>query len=244
MHPDPYQALTAAYHQLTHRPPAWTRQPDLADCGGLDGIVDAIRADRPDPTRSDTTLRTLIAIGHADPTAITVALYALTGRLRARLTRSLTNEYRADTLGDLAAVVLDSDLTGPRLAARLVNRAHNRANKHHHRIRHHGHTDPKLVDPCPPDRVVALHDRHTSTADIADLAAARVDLERFHTAITAAIARHQLPANVWATYTNQRLQPTFIPPDAPFETRQRVAGHRAAQHLQPFIDHHLHGHAA
>lgn len=244
MNPDPYRDLTAAYHHLTRRPPTWTSHPDLAHHDGLGAIVDAVRNDRPDPANSDHTVRTLAAIGRTEPTAITVLLHALAAELTARLARTITVEYRADALGELAAVILESDLDGPRIGHRLVNRAHNRTHKHHHRVRHHGHTDPTTVDPYPPDRIIDLHDFNAVTTDVAELATARVDLERFHVAIAAAVATGELGEKVWAVYSDHRLRTVFIPADSPAATRQRVAAYRAAKRIQPFIDIHLKGHAA
>jgi hypothetical protein len=112
---NPYRNLDTAYRHLALRstPPAW--QSELGD---LDGIVTAIRHDHPDPTASDTMLRRLLAVGRAEPDALTVALYALAPALRARIGRAVTDEYRADALTDLAFVLLDSALDRPRLAHR------------------------------------------------------------------------------------------------------------------------------
>jgi hypothetical protein len=244
MNPDPYRDLVAAYQHLTRRPPAWTAHPDLAYLDGIGAIVNAVRDDQPDPARADHTVRTLVAIGRSDPTAITVVLHALTAELTARLARTVTGEYRADALGELAAVILESDLTGPRIGHRLVNRAHNRTHKQHHRVRHHGHLDPKTVDPYAPDRIIDLHDYNAVTADVAELAAARVDLQRFHTAVVAAVASGELTGAAWATFSDHRLRSVFVAADAPAATRRRVAAYRAAKCIQPFIDVHLKGHAA
>ena len=244
MNPDPYRDLTAAYHHLTRRPPAWIGHPDLADDGGIAAIVNAVRNDQPNPAGSDHTVRTLVAIGRTEPTAITVVLHALTAELTARLARTVTREYRAEALGELAAVILESDLTGPRIGHRLVNRAHNRTHKQHHRVRHHGHLDPKTVDPYAPDRIIDLHNHNTVTADVAELAAARVDLQRFHTAVVTAVASGELTGAAWATFSDHRLRSVFVAADAPVATRRRVAAYRAAKCIQPFIDVHLKGHAA
>lgn len=243
MNPDPYRDLTAAYNHLTTHPPAWTRT-DTLDSGVTDDLVKAIRTDAPDSTRSDETLRTLISIGRTNPTAITVVLYALADDLRHRIARSVTSDYRADALGDLATVILDSDLTPPRLAKRLVNRAHNRTNKQHRRVRHHGHSVPRTVDPYSADTIADIRDQRAHSGDVADLAAARVDLERFHAAVTTAVTSGELSAAVWTTYRGHRLRSVFNPPAGPVETRERVAAYRAAKRIQPFIDLHLRGHAA
>jgi hypothetical protein len=244
MHPDPFRDLEVAYCQLTRRPPDWIRDPALASFNGLDGIVAAIRNDHPDPTASDTVVRTLDALAHHDRRAATVALYSLAAELRRRLNRAATAEYRTDALGELAAVVLEGNTAGAGLGHRYVNRAHNRTNKHHHRVRHHGRAVPSTVDPLPTDRVIEYQDRQVAPADIADLVACRVDLERFRAAVSAAIAVGDLTEEVWLTYADHRLSVVYMPGRPPVPTRQRVAAYRDAKRLQPIIDLHLQGHAA
>jgi hypothetical protein len=244
MNPDPFRDLTAAYHHLTRRQPSWTRHPDFSDYAGIEGIVAAIRLDQPDPAKSDHTIRALVAIGRTESTAITTLLHALAAELTTRLARTVTIEYRCDALGELAAVILETDLTGPRLGHRLVNRAHNRTHKHHHRVRHHGQVDPKTVDPYAPDRIIDIHDYSAVAADVAELATARVDLQRFHTAVDAAVASGDLCGGDWATFSAHRLRRVFVAADGPSPTRQRVAAYRAAKSIQPFVDIHLEGHAA
>ena len=82
------------------------------------------------------------------------------------------------------------------------------------------------------------------TTDVAELATTRVDLHRFHIAITAAIASGELTDKSWADYRNHRLRTIFVPADNPTPTRRRVAAYRAAKRVQPFIDIHLTVHAA
>lgn len=149
-----------------------------------------------------------------------------------------------DALGDLAAVILEGNSAGVGLGHRFVNRAHNRTNKHHRGVRHHGRTVPSTVDPLPTDRVVEHQDRQGAPADIGDVVAARVDLERFRMAIAAAITAGELTEEAWKTYADHRLRVVYLPARSPVPTRQRVAAYRAAKRLQPIVDFHLQGHAA
>jgi hypothetical protein len=244
MYPDPFRDLAVAYRHLVRRPPEWTGHPALVRYASLDGIVAAIRDDRPDSAGSDAALRTLAAIAREDRRAATVALYGLAAELERRLTRAATAEYRVDALGELAAVILEGDTTGRGLGHRYVNRAHNRTHKHHHRVRHHGRATPSTVDPLPTDRVIDYHDRQSTPIDIADLVAARVDLERFGAAVAIAIAKGDFAEQTWATYAEHRLRVVYLPDRPPVPTRARVAAYRAAKKVQPLIETYLQGHAA
>jgi hypothetical protein len=244
MQPDPFRDLAVAYRHLVLRQPAWTSHPVLSQYGGLDGIVFAIRDDHPDPEGSDAVLRALVAVSLQDRRAVTVTLYGLAAELERRLSRATTSEYRADALGELAAVILEGDTAGPRLGHRYVNRAHNRTSKHHHRVRHHGRAVPSTVDPLPTDRVIDYHDRQSTPSDIGEVVAARVDLERFGTAVATAIAEGELAEQTWTAYADLRLRVVYLRNRAPVPTRERVAAYRAAKKLQPLIDAHLQGHAA
>lgn len=244
MYPDPFRDLAVAYRHLVLRPPEWSGHPAFVRYAGLDGIVAAIRDDRPDPAGSDAALRTLAAIAGEDRRAATVALYSLAAELERRLARATTAEYRADALGELAAVILEGDTAGRGVGHRYVNRAHNRTHKHHHRVRHHGRATPSTVDPLPTDRVIDYHDRQSTPNDIVDLVAARVDLERFGAAVAAAIAEGELSEQTWFTYAEHRLRVVYLPDRPPISTRARVAAYRAAKKVRPLIDVHLEGHAA
>ena len=110
-----FRQLDTTYQHLTTRPrPAWLA---AITSGGYDDVVAAIRDDRPNTATSDSTLRALLAIARHQPDALTVAMHALAPRLRARLARSVTDDYRADALTDLTIVLLDSPLDGPALGA-------------------------------------------------------------------------------------------------------------------------------
>lgn len=231
---NPYRNLDTAYRHLALRstPPAW--QSELGD---LDGIVTAIRHDHPDPTASDTMLRRLLAVGRAEPDALTVALYALAPALRARIGRAVTDEYRADALTDLAFVLLDSALDRPRLAHRLVNRAHNRAYKAAARVTRRGVVRPVTIAPHDPEQLAHLH---SSTPDIADTVAAHLDLARFHTAVHQAIAAGELSPTTWAAYRDHRLRRAVDPTAPVCNGVERKLATRAGARLQPLIDTHLH----
>ena len=243
MNPDPYGELARAYQRLAVRRLAWIGEPSFVNHGGLDGIVAAVRADHPDASASDRLVRRLASIGHEEESAMVVLLYALADELRFRLGRAFTAEYRSDALTDLATVVLEGDLAGPRIGHRLVNRAHTRTHKHHHRIRHRGYIEETTVDPYPPEWVIEAGDRRGVGADVADLAAARVDIARFHEAIMELLSSGVLPLAAWEVYRDHRLRSVFVLP-APAPTERRVAAYRVAQKLQPLVDSHLRGHAA
>lgn len=244
MSSDPFRDLAVAYQHLIRRPPRWTRHPALARHGGLDGIVAAIRDDQPDSTDSDATLRTLATIGREDGRATTVALYSLVPEVARRISRATTSEFRADALSELAAVILEPDDGRSQLAHRYVNRAHNRVHKHHHRVRNRGKAVPFTVHPLPNDRLLDYRDRQADQADIAELVAARVDLERFGTGIVTALAEGTLEPRTWATFSDLRLRVVYMADRQPIPTRERVAAWRASKKVQPLIDAHLQGHAA
>jgi hypothetical protein len=240
---NPYRDLDDAYQRLARRP---ARPTILTRQGAdLDAIVATIRDDTPNSGPSDLTLRSLIAVGRTDPDALTVALYALAPELRARLSRTATGEYHADALGDLALVILDSDLDRPGLAHRLVNRAHNRVWRSARRVHTRGILNVTTTVPCQPDRLARLHDhRPVVTADVADTVINRVDLERFQTAVETAVADGLIPPAVWAAYRDHRLHRALTGGLPSSSSRERVAAHRAARLLAPYIDTYLGLHAA
>ncbi|MGQ0433191.1 MAG: hypothetical protein ACT452_12380 [Microthrixaceae bacterium] len=240
---NPYRDLDDAYQRIARHPHRHTIPSGPG--GDLDAIVATIRDDIPDSGPSDQTVRSLIAAGRTDPDALTVVLYALAPQLRARLSHAATGEYHADALGDLALVVLDSDLDRPGLAHRLVNRAHNRVWRSARRVHTRGVLNITTTVPCPPDRLAHLHDHRPGvTGDIADTVADRVDLERFHTAIEAAVADGLIPPEVWAAYRDHRLHRAVTAGLPSSSSRERVAAHRAARRLAPYIDTYLGLHAA
>jgi hypothetical protein len=230
-----YRQLDDAYRRLRRQPcPVWLG--DVCE-GGLDGAVAAIRCDRPDSTDSDRVLRTMVEIGRREPDAMTVVLYALAPKLRTRLARTVTDEYRTDALTDLAFVLLDSSFDGARLAARIVNRAHNRAYKGDRRSRTHGTVNVMTVSPREPQHFVRVrsHDE-----DVATAAVRRADLARFHAAVRARIGEGRLSPAAWAAYRDHRLR-RAIDPGAPVcSDHQRITASRAATKLAPLIDMYLH----
>ncbi len=240
---NPYRDLADAYQRLARRPARRTI-PSGPD-GDLDAVVATIRDDSPDSGPSDLTLRSLVAAGRSDPDALTVVLHALAPQLQARLSHAATDEYHADALGDLALVVLDSDLDGPCLAHRLVNRAHNRVWRSARRVHTRGVLNLTTTVTCPPDRLARLRDHRPGvTGDIADVIANRVDLERFQSAIETAIADGVIPPEVWAAYRDHRLKRAVTVGLPTSSSRERVAAHRAARRLAPYIDTYLGLHAA
>jgi len=102
-----------------------------------------------------------------------------------------------------------------------------------------------ITAPCPPDRLARLHDHRLDvTTDIADTVADRVDLARFQTAVESAVADGLLPAEIWDAYRNHRLHRAVNVGLPPSSSRERVAAHRAARRLAPYIDTYLGPHAA
>lgn len=240
---NPYRDLDAAYQQLARHPA--NRTIPTGHGGNLDAIVATIRHDKPDSGPSDQTLRAMIAAGRTNPDAVTVVLYALAPELRARVSRAATDEYHVDVLGDLALVILDSDLDRPGLGHRLVNRAHNRTWRSAGRVRTRGVLNLTTIAPCPPDRLGRLHDKQPATGnDVADTVVDRIDLARFGAAVETAVANGLIPPEVWDTYREHRLRRAVTGPTTPSTSRERVAAHRAARRLAPYIDTYLGLHVA
>lgn len=240
---NPYRDLDDAYRRLARHPARWAIPSGPG--GDLDAVVASIREYSPDSDTSDQTLRSLIAAGRTNPDALTVVLYALAPELRARVSRTATAEYHTDALGDLALVILDSDLGLPGLAHRLVNRAHNRVWRSARRVHTSGVLNVVTTVPCPPDRLGRLHDHRPGIAtDVADTVVNRVDLQRFQTAIANAMAEGHVPPEVWAAYRDHRLHRAVAVGLPRSSSRERVAAHRAARRLAPYIDTYLGLHAA
>jgi hypothetical protein len=231
---DLYRSLDDAYQYVARRPapPPWQAQ-----LGDLDLLVCTIRDVRPDAGRSDTALRRLLGVGRDRRDALTVALYALAPALRARTSRAVSDDYRADALAELTFVLLDSPLDRAGLAHRLVNRAHNRVYKAARRVHQRGVVHTVTTTAHDPDWVV---DRCDAASDIADVVAQRVDLGRFHAAVTPAIADGRLSPTQWAAYRDHRLRRAVDPTSPACDGVQRKLASRATAHLQPLIDTYLH----
>lgn len=229
-----YDDVAATYRHLTRRPLPWL--PELG-YRSLDDLVAVIRDDHPDSTRSDTTLRRLIELGRHHSDATTVALYALAPRLSARLGRAVTSEYRHDALTDLATVLLDSDHDGPRLAARLVNRAHNRTYKAARRVTQRGVRTVITTFPLDPDRLTALA---RPEDDIATAVTRHVDLVRFSRAVHAAIDAGTLTEAAWSAYRDHRLRGALRPDDRVATSHERTTASRTAHKLESLITTYLH----
>src|SRR5690606_15202155 len=125
------------------------------DLTTLDDVVEAIRDHREHQDRSDDLTRRLATIARTDQRATVVVLCALAPLLGARLGRAVTAEYRTDALTELAMVILDSPLDGPRLAHRLVNRAHTRVYKAARRVEQRGVVHIVEIAPVDPQRMPA-----------------------------------------------------------------------------------------
>lgn len=234
-----YRQLDTAYQHFTTRPrlrPGWL---DTVTADGYDEVVAAIRNDQPDPTTSDTALRALLEAARRHPDALTVALHALAPRLRARLGRSVTDDYRGDVLTDLAFVLLDSPLDGRGLAARLVNRAHNRTHKAARSVHTRGVVNITTIAPLDPNHFARRHDSGNDD-DVATIAARRADLARFHAAVRAAVHDGQLTDDAWAAYRDHRLRRVLDPDARLCTSHERTIASRTARKLESIIDHNLH----
>lgn len=208
------------------------------DLATLDNVVEAIRDHREHQERSDDLTRHLAATAGTDPRAAVVLLYALAPLLGARLGRAVTAEYRTDALTELAMVVLDSPLDGPRLAQRLVNRAHTRVYKAARRVERRGVVHIVQIAPVDPQRMLASDG--DGAADIADGVTDRLALGRFNDAVLKAVDSGTLSPNVWAAYRDHRLR-RALDPSGPTSTGvQRKLASRAATRIQPLVDQYLH----
>ena len=239
----PYRQLDAAYRQICQR---HVRRP-IPGLGDLDEIVTTIRNDTPDPAASDEALRDLLATGRTVPEANTVALHALAPGLAYRISRTATVEYHQDALTELALVILDSSISGARLAHRLVNRTHSRVWRSARTDRVRGGTNPVEIVPREPDRLVLIQELMEAAGSddtVADTATARVSLQRFQAAVDDAVAQGAVPAQVWIAYRESRLRGAGIAEPVRTTSQERVIAHRAARRLSPYIDAHLAVHAA
>jgi len=204
----------------------------------LDDVVEAVRDHREHQERSDGLTRRLATIARTDQRAAVVVLYALAPMLGARLGRAVTTEYRTDALTELAMVILDSPLDGPRLAHRLVNRAHTRVYKAARRVEQRGVVHIVEIAPVDPQRMVVKV--RACTADIADRVTDRLALTRFNSAVLTAVGSGTLSSPVWAAYRDHRLR-RALDPSAPTSTGvQRKLASRAATRIQPLVDQYLH----
>jgi len=208
------------------------------DLATLDDVVEAIRDHREDQERSDDLTRHLATTASTDQRAAVVQLYALAPLLGARLGRAVTTEYRTDALTELAMVILDSPLDGPRLAHRLVNRAHTRVYKAARRVERRGVVHIVEITPVDPRRMVAS--AGTCAADLADGVTDRLALARFNDAARAAVGNGVLSASLWTAFRDHRLR-RALDPSGPTSTGvQRKLASRAARKVQPLVDQYLH----
>jgi len=165
------------------------------ELAAVDDLVEAIRDHREHQQRSDDLTRRLATIARTDQRAAVVVLYALAPLLGARLGRAVTAEYRTDALTELAMVILDSPLDGPRLAHRLVNRAHTRVYKAARRVERRGVVHIVEIAPVDPQRMPASVG--TCVADIADRVTDRMALDQFNNAVLTAVSTVTLSPPVW-----------------------------------------------
>ena len=208
------------------------------DFATLDDVVDAIRDHREHQERSDDLTRRLATIARTDQRAAVVVLHALAPLLGAHLGRAVTREYRTDALTELAMVILDSPLDGPRLAHRLVNRAHTRVYKAARRVEQRGVVNIVQIAPVDPHRMAASVG--TCAADVADGVTDRLALARFNDAARLAVDNRDLSASLWTAFRDHRLW-RALDPSGPTSTGvQRKLASRAARRIQPLVDQYLH----
>jgi len=208
------------------------------DAATLDDAVETIRNHRANQDRSDHLTRRLATIARTDQRAAVVVLYALAPLLGARLGRAVTAEYRTDALTELAMVVLDSPLDGPRLAHRLVNRAHTRVYKAARRVEQRGVVHIVEIAPVDPMRMMAS--MADGTPDIAEGVTDRLALARFNDAVLAAVGSGELSATVWAAFRDHRLRRALDPSGLTSTGVQRKLASRAASRIQPIVEQYLH----
>ena len=208
------------------------------DLATLDDVVEAIRDHREHQERSDDLTLRLATIARTDQRAAVVVLHALAPLLGAHLGRAVTREYRTDALTELAMVILDSPLDGPRLAHRLVNRAHTRVYKAARRIEQRGVVNIVQIAPVDPHRMAASVG--TCAADIADGVTDQLALARFNDAARLAVDNGDLSASLWTAFRDHRLW-RALDPSGPTSTGvQRKLASRAARRIQPLVDQYLH----
>jgi hypothetical protein len=135
-------------------------------------------------------------------------------------------------------VILDSPLDAPRLAHRLVNRAHTRVYKAARRVEQRGVVHIVEIAPVDPQRMPA--NVGTCTPDIADGVTDRLALARFNHAVLTAVENGALSGSVWAAYRDHRLR-RAVDSSPPASTAvQRKLASRAVSRLQPLVDQYLH----
>lgn len=239
MDADPYRLVASTY---THMEGRRRRRLELALGIDLDELVTRIQHHQDAPAASDVAIRLAVAAGAE---AHLVVLHALVPELRRRISRTATIEYHADAIGNLALVLLDSDLSPTGLAARLISRAHNRTLRSARSARSRGEGGRYAIAPCDPELLDRTREwRQTDYPDIAEEAVQRVDLEHFGQAVREAIATGAVTETTWSTYRDQRLRRTLALGVGASTGAERVAAHRAARRLAPLVSTCLHGHAA
>jgi hypothetical protein len=230
-----FRHIEADYRRVTRDglPDQW-----CIDLATLDDVVEAIRDHREHQERSDDLTRHLATTARTDQRAAVVVLYALAPLLGARLGRAVTTEYRTDALTELAMVILDSPLDGPRLAHRLVNRAHTRVYKAARRVEQRGVVHIVEIATVDPQRLMA--NPGTRALDIADGVTDRLALATFNDAVLTAVERGDLCASLWAAFRDHRLRRAVDSSHSPSTGVQRKLASRAALRIQPLVDQYLH----
>jgi hypothetical protein len=227
-----YRTLDTEYRHLRRQgvPEHWR-----LDVPSIDALVETIRTDSP---CSDQLLGRLIELAGRDQRAVVVAAYALVPLLRARLGRTVTDEYRSDALTELTIVLLDAPTVGTHLARRLVNRAHTRVHKAARRVTHRGVVNLVEITPTDPDLLARRRD--LAHDDLADDVAARVDLARFGNAVADAVDAGALSPVLWDAFRDHRIRRALDTTTPACSAVQRKLASRASARLRPLVDEYLH----
>lgn len=242
MSPNPYLELERACDRIAQRRPAWPRRLGIEGISTIADVVAMVRNENPTACMSDGVIRALVAVGERD--ALTVLLHGLSGPLLDRLSPVATEDYRADALGDLTLVVFDAIQRGDlircdRLAHRFANRAHTRTHKRTRLVYERGVRSPVAIEPLPPERITLRDDLTLGAADdVAETAAARVDLQRFAAAVEQAIADGEFQAEKWADVKAHRLSAVFTATE-PRTNHQRADTSRHVRQLLPLAETYL-----
>lgn len=246
-----YNDLDIAFERLARKRPSWIdtlttiRPPaERPEDKGLTAVLRTINADPGNIPASDCIIRQLVELGRKEPDAITLLVRALVPRLRAKIGGGGTEEFHADAMSSLVFICMDSELSGDKLAMKLINRAHNHTWRHSLRTRRRGVHGQYEIRPLDPETVADIADqRGMGTADPADHVARAVDLARFAEAVRAAVAAGELSEATWAHFVDYRLA-RALDRTGGMSSVARSQASRSGTRLLPWIESLLESHAA
>ncbi len=246
-----YLDLDNALDRLIRRRPPWI--DTLATIRPIDGrpsaealttVIRTINADPGNTPASDRIIRQLIELGREESDAITLIARALAPRLRAKIGNGGSEEFHADAMSTLVIACMGDEITGERLALKLINRAHNHTWRHSVRTRRRGIHGQFEIRPLDPERVADIADHlGINAADPADHVARAVDLSRFAGAVRAAIEADEISEATWTRYVDYRLARALDRPGG-LSSVARSQASRCGTRLLPWIEQFLESHAA